>query len=229
VPAGRRGGGLLRTLVRGTGQLLITLGVVVLLFCVYELQVTGLYTRDQQKGLEQQFDAPAPTAAGGAPGGTSAPVPLGSAYARIWLPRLGVHFVVVEGVSVEDLKKGPGHYPGTAAPGGLGNTVISGHRTTYLAPFNRLDVLRPGDAVVVETRTTWWTYTVTGSQVVEPTAIEVTYPVPGRKGAAPSAHLLTLTTCNPKYSARQRLVVRGLLAASSPRAAGLPPALRGSA
>jgi len=224
-----------RTFVRGTGQLLITVGLVVLLFCLYELQVTGYYTKDQQNGLEQQFDQPLPTAAQLAgPGGRAVPpvVPLGNALARIWIPRLGrdYHYVVVEGVSVEDLKKGPGHYPGTALPGGLGNSVISGHRTTYLAPFSRLDVLRAGDAIVVETRTSWFTYRMTGRQVVAPTAIEVTYPVPGRRGSAPTQHLLTLTTCNPKYSARQRLVVRGELEDSLAKATGRrPPALPGGA
>jgi sortase A len=83
------------------------------------------------------------------------------------IPRLGDWNdrppVVVEGVSTSDLKKGPGHIPGTALPGELGNVVLSGHRTTYGAPFERFDELRPGDAVVVETRDTWFTYTVTGT------------------------------------------------------------------
>jgi sortase A len=133
--------------------------------------------------------------------------------------------VVFEGVSHEDLKRGPGHYPGTALPGVVGNMVISGHRTTYGAPFNRVDELHAGDPIVLETRDTWFTYRVTSEQVVAPTAVSVTYPVPGQKGAVPTKRLLTLTTCNPKYSATQRLIVHAILDTSLPKSAGTPPAL----
>lgn len=217
-----------RTLVRGVGEVLITLGVVVLLFCVYELWVTGVYTaRDQQdlgRQLTQTWEAPPST-----PGVAPPPVEplLGDAYARFYLPTLhgDRSTVVVEGVSVADLKKGPGHWPDSADPGQVGNLVISGHRTTYGAPFGDLGELSVGDALVVETRDSWFTYRVTGTEVVDPTALQVTLPVPDRPGVAPTEPVITLTTCNPKFSARQRLVVHGLLADSSPRSAGQPPAL----
>jgi sortase A len=111
----------------------------------------------------------------------------------------------------------------------VGNTVISGHRTTYGAPFNRVDELHAGDAIVLETRDTWFTYRVTGEQVVSPSAVEVTYAVPGKRDAVPTQRLLTLTTCNPKYSAKQRLIVHALLDSSSPKSAGDPPALTSGA
>jgi sortase A len=107
--------------------------------------------------------------------------------------------------------------------------VISGHRTTYGAPFNRVDELRTGDPIVLETRDTWYTYRVTSEQVVSPSAVEVTYPVPGQRGAVPTKRLLTLTTCNPKYSASQRLIVHALLDSSQPKSAGDPAALTGRA
>jgi sortase A len=227
------GGDAVRTGLRGLGQTLITFGVVVLLFCVYELEVTGLYTAQQQdrlgRQLTQQWAQEPITPA--QPGQPARPVPvalsLGGALARLHVPRFGAQYaeVVVEGVATEDLKRGPGHYPGTALPGALGNVVLSGHRTTYGQPFNRLDELSPGDAVVLETRDTWFTYRVTGTTIVSPTAIEVTYPVPGRAGQPPTQHLLTMTTCNPKYSARQRLVVRAVLQGQLPKANGPPPAL----
>jgi sortase A len=227
-------GEALRTAARGLGQALITVGVVLLLFCVYELYITGLYTDREQKALgaelSRQWDGPVAAAASpGEPAVVDEPVP-GGAYARLYVPRLygQASRTVVEGVEVPDLKKGPGHLPESAAPGELGNTVISGHRTTYSSPFADLDRLVPGDAVVVETRTAWLTYRATGSQVVSPSAVEVTYPVPGQRGAAPTERLLTLTTCNPKYSARQRLVVRAVLESSVPRSPGVrPPALQG--
>ena len=221
----------LRTFLRGVGQVLITAGVVLLLFAVYELKVPSLYTDQQQSTLGHQLDkqwespAPRPTAATVLEKWVA-----GQGVARIYFPTLGrkqVH-VVVEGVAHEDLKKGPGHYPGTALPGQLGNMVISGHRTTYGAPFNRLDELHVGDPIVIETRTAWFTYTVQRLYVVKPTAVGVTYPVPDHPGALPSQRLLTLTTCNPKYSAKQRLIVRGLLSSTllKTSASVRPPALR---
>jgi sortase A len=132
-------------------------------------------------------------------------------------------WVVVEGTSVETLKSGPGHIRGTALPGEVGNVVLSGHRTTYGAPFSRLDELRPGDSVVLETRDRWLSYTVRGTSIVRPTAIEVTYPVPGKRRATPTQRLLTLTTCHPRYSARQRMVVLAELTAEQGKDGG-PPA-----
>ena len=221
-----------RTVLRGIGQTLITLGVVVLLFCVYELKVTGVYTSKQQDKLDHALlhEWTQPPVAPTGPQGPSVPVAtLGSGIARIYLPTLGrkqVH-VVVEGVSHADLKKGPGHFPGTELPGQLGNMVISGHRTTYGAPFNRLDELDVGDAIVLETRTTFYTYTVQRLFVVKPSAIGVTYHVPDHKGATPTQRLLTLTTCNPKYSAKTRLIVRAVLSSVLAKGPGVvPPALR---
>ncbi len=192
---GRSGrvGDAVRTFLRGLGQTLITLGVVVLLFAFYEVYVTNLYTDREQARLgdriQQTWALPEPSPAKVA----VAPMP-GNAFAVLRMPRIektndigpGGAQVVVEGVSVEDLKKGPGHYPGTALPGAVGNFVVSGHRTTYGAPFNRVDELRVGDPIVVETRDTWFTYRVTGLQVVAPSAIEVTWPVPGKRGATPT-------------------------------------------
>jgi sortase A len=224
-----------RTVLRGVGQTLITFGVVVLLFCAYEVWFTNLYTAKEQtrlgSDLREQWAHPGPTAKPGDP--QLAGVALGSGFAVLWIPRVGMvgssAKVVVEGVGHEDLKRGPGHYPGTALPGQVGNLVISGHRTTYGAPFNRLDELQVGDAVVVETRDTWFTYRVVQQRVVSPSAVEVTYPVPGDRAAKPTKKLLTLTTCNPKYSARTRLVVSGELQSALPKAAGEPPALTGKA
>ena len=153
----------------------------------------------------------------------------GNALARLYLPTLdGPDHpqVVVEGVSHEDLKRGPGHYPGTAAPGEVGNVVVSGHRTTYAAPFRRVDELAVGDPVVVETRDRWFTYRVTELLVVAPSAAGELDAVPNDPTAVPRERLLTLTTCNPKYSARTRLVVRGTLASALAKAPGVrPPAL----
>jgi sortase A len=257
-----RSGDAVRTFLRGTGQLLITLGVVVLLFCVYELKVTNLVTAQAQEELSEELrrtwaepaartaePAPSPTSVPSAPP-VGAPTPratppppappqppppaeveLGSGMAVLRIPRLGDWNdeppVVVEGVRVADLKTGPGHMPGTALPGELGNLVVSGHRTTYGAPFSRLDELEVGDPVVVETRDAWFTYTVTGARVVSPSAVEVAWPVPGQAGATPTRRLMTMTTCHPRYSARSRLIVSAELTATDAKPGG-PPAALGS-
>jgi sortase A len=166
------------------------------------------------------------------PGPATPSVPktdLGKAFARLYFPTLGkrgLTRVVVEGVGVADLKKGPGHYPGTALPGQLGNLVISGHRTTYGAPFRHVDQLDPGDAIVVETRTAWFTYRVRRLSIVKPSAVEVTYPVPYHREAVPRERLLTLTTCHPAYSAKKRLIVLAVLESTLAKGPGVtPPAL----
>lgn len=208
-----------RAITRGLGELLITVGLVLLLFVGYELYGTSIYTDRQQSQLleeiERNWRRPA-AVAGDVPG-----------VAVLRIPRLGDGYkkVVVEGVSPDDLKKGPGHMPDTAQPGEVGNFVVSGHRTTYGAPFNRLDELRTGDAIVVETREQWLVYRMTEQRIVDPSAIEVTYPVPGQLGARPTDRLLTLTTCNPKYSAKTRLIVHAKLEDTRPRSAGPPPGL----
>lgn len=227
-------GDRLRWFARGVGQLLITLGVIVLLFTVYELKITGIYTHKEQKQLGKALDQSWQHIPLGPPTNAAKPLPyeVGQGIGRIYFPTLGkdVHFVVVEGVGREDLKKGPGHYPGTARFGAVGNSVISGHRTTYLAPFNRVDELHTGDPIVLETQSTWFTYTVQKETVVKPSAIEVTYPVPGNKDATPTQRLLTLTTCNPKYSASTRLIVRAVLQTTLAKGPGvLPVALSGRA
>lgn len=226
VPASGRGlGETLRTGARGLGQLLITLGVLVLLFVVYELWITNFYTASQQHRLahqlQQQWRHPTAINAG--------PPFDGTGIAILYIPRLGrnYHEVVVQGVSVQDLRKGPGHYPGTAMPGRVGNFVVSGHRTTYGAPFNRLNVLQKGDTIVIETRNHWYTYRVSGTQIVLPNDLAVIAPVPDHPGLRATRSMITLTTCNPEYSATQRLVVFGVLVGNRPRSAGAPAALQG--
>lgn len=221
----------LHLILRGVGQTLITAGLVILLFVSYELWFTGIETAREQNKLENAIEDLWRHGAGSysEPEALLKAIPIGSGVAVIRIPRFGRDWgkVVVEGVGVRDLRKGPGHYPGTQLPGQVGNFVVSGHRTTYGAPFNRVDELRPGDPIVVETKDLWYTYRVLRTEIVRPTAIDVTYPVPHEKGATPKNALITLTSCNPKYSARTRIVVYGQLSDTQPKADGPPPALEG--
>lgn len=217
----------LRSALSAIGGVLTGVGVLILLFVAYQLWGTGLYTAHRQDDLKAQFRAQAAT---GTPPtapridtvttmttATTTPTlsrPAGDAVAMVRIPKIGVEHAVVEGVGVADLRKGPGHYPQTPLPGEVGNAAIAGHRTTYGAPFNRLDELSPGDEIDVTTLQGSFTYRVAGSKVVTPDHVEVLDPTPDAR--------LTLTTCNPKYSAKQRLVVVATLVPGQPTPAASP-------
>lgn len=124
---------------------------------------------------------------------------VGTELGVLTVEKLGLSAVVFEGVDGDTLKKGPGHMPGTAVPGQPGNAVISGHRTTYGRPFFDFDQLKPGDRIELETAIGVTVYEVRSTEIVEPTDVWVTE---DRAGG-----WLTLTTCHPKFSARQRLIV----------------------
>jgi len=128
------------------------------------------------------------------------------------IPRIGLNTIVVQGTSTGDLYLGPGHYPGTPLPGQAGNSAIAGHRTTYGAPFYGLNELQTGDPVFVTTTQGRFCYQVTRQLVVKPSDVTVV--------AQTSTPELTLTTCNPRFSATSRLVVQASLVtppAPSPR------------
>ncbi len=216
------------------GRTMITAGVLILLFVGYQLWGTGIREAQAQNRLEDQFaealDAVAAptttstsTVEGSSTTSTTAPVPAapiepvleGEPTARLRIPKLDVDKIVVEGVSLHDLKKGPGHYPSTPLPGQKGNVAIAGHRTTYGAPFNRIDELVVGDEISVETVQGSFRYVVSEQHIVSPSQVDVL----DDKGDS----RLTLTSCHPKYSARQRIVVVAVLA---PDEVSLPPTPR---
>jgi sortase A len=200
--------------IRGLGELCITAGVIVMLFVTYELWGTGQYTSAQQDQLGKKL-----MKSWQAPKVTTEKVRLGNGLAMIRIPKFGkdYHYVVIEGVGVSDLRKGPGHYPGTALPGQVGNFVVSGHRTTYSAPFNKLGELDRGDEILIDTRDDQYVYKVTDRRIVKPTEVDVTAPVPFHPGRRPTDRMITLTTCHPKYSAAKRMIIFGELASAVPR------------
>jgi sortase A len=125
----------------------------------------------------------------------------GDPVARIELPRIGVDKIVVAGVDKNDLKKGPGHYPETPLPGQLGNSAIAGHRTTFGQPFFDIDKLETGDEIIVTTLAGRYVYRVTGQEIVSPSEYQVI------ATTDPTVATLTLTSCHPKYTARERIIV----------------------
>jgi sortase A len=192
------------------GRTCITVGALLLLFVVYQLWGTGIRERQAQHKLDNQFDEVVEAQAAKFPNPvdrTATIPPEGEPVAHIRIPKIGVDKVVVEGVGVPDLKKGPGHYPETPLPGQKGNAAIAGHRTTYGAPFNRVDELKPGDEIFVDTVQGSFRYLMVEQQIVSPSAVEVLED----KGD----NRLTLTACHPKYSARQRIVIVAELAADA--------------
>ncbi len=140
----------------------------------------------------------------------------GDALARLEIPRLGTDHIVVAGVETSDLKKGPGHFPETPLPGQLGNSAIAGHRTTYGQPFYDVDKLEPGDEMIVTTLTGTFVYVVTGQEIVQPTDYYVV------ATTDPTVATLTLTSCDPRWTAENRIVIRGVLDPERSAAVGEP-------
>lgn len=220
-----------RKTLRGIGQTLISLGVVVLLFIVYEAFITDIFTAREQAKLtaeleEEWQDVPADQINQEI---NFADVPVGDAFAVLRIPAFGPDYaqVVVEGTTNAALEKGPGHYPDTAGPGEVGNFSIAGHRVGKGSPFLNLDKLKPGDAIVFETQANWYVYRVIGNPqtgdfgdpayptegqlITDPGHYQVIMPVPDQPDATPTQKLLTLTTCHPKFSAAERLIIHGYL------------------
>jgi sortase A len=211
----------LRIGIRTLGELMITAGLLLLLFSAYEVWGKAAIVAGHQAELDSQLNREWST-----PPPTSAPpsdLPGGS-IARLYIPRLGKHWVVVEGVRQIDIRYAPGHYPSSAQAGQIGNFSVAGHRSPAI--FWDLDKMRAGDVVVVETRTTFYIYKVTSTEIVKPTAVEVVAPVPDQPGVKPTVAMLTLTTCNPKWDNYQRLIVHGQLDRSQDRGAGQPVELQ---
>jgi sortase A len=218
-------GSRIRAGVRVSGELMITFGLIVLLFAGYEVFGNSAKVENEQGALANQLDEQwnDPTVAPSIGPSKAVPAAPGkNLVGRLYIPKLGMEWVVVNGVRPQDIRYAPGHYPDTADPGQIGNFSIAGHRIRKI--FWRLDELKPGDVIGVETRSNWYVYRVSSSEVVKPTAVEVVAPVPGKPNAKPTTAMLTLTTCNPKFNNYQRLIVHAKLVDTVPRDATLPGA-----
>ncbi len=135
-------------------------------------------------------------------------VEVGDAIGRVKLPSIGVDWLMVQGTTTGSLRKGPGHYPDTPLPGQRGTVAVAGHRTTYLAPFRRLDDVRRGDPAILDLPYGRFTYRVTGTKIVPADAVWVTRSV--------GYDQVVLTACHPLYSASQRIVVFARLVRAEP-------------
>ena len=215
-------GSRIRAGIRVSGELMITFGLIVLLFAGYEVYGNSAKVQDEQNTLANELDQQwnDPTVA---PSGPAAPAAPGTnLVGRLYIPKLDKEWVVVNGVRPADIRYAPGHYPDTALPGKVGNFSVAGHRIKKI--FWRIDELKTGDVIGVETRDSWFVYKVTGQEIVKPSAVEVVAPVPDKPGVKPTKALLTLTTCNPKFNNYQRLIVHAQLVSTVPRDPTLPDA-----
>lgn len=194
-----------------TGRSLIVLGLLMLGFVGYQLWGTGISEAREQQNLEQQFELPRLESA----------IPeSGDVVGRIRIPSLRVDKMVVAGVSWKALKKGPGLFPNSPLPGQYGNVAIAGHRTSFGAPFARINELDEGDVIELETSSGTHTYTVTGPpRVVPPTAVDVVRTVDEDRA------MLTLVSCHPKWTASKRIVVTAEMTPENPPASATPVVL----
>ena len=202
------------------GELLITVGAFLVMFVGWQVfwtdVVSGADASQVVTTIEQDPVGPAwvqPERA-----------KLGDAFAIVRIPRFGATnaWPLYEGTTTDVLMRGVGHYIGTDLPGEVGNFAMAGHRTTYGKPFNRIDKLAAGDVVLVETKDTYYVYRVTGHEIVPPSRMSVLLPVPDAPEREATVATLTMTSCHPEFSARERYVVFAALDAEYPRATGVP-------
>lgn len=212
------------------GEVLITLGVLLGLFVVWQLWWTDVVADRAQAQVvadmgwawtvEQPVPTPEPTTEPAVRHTEPAPVVAepahAASFATLHVPRWGLDYVrpISQGTSKSDVLDvlGLGHYEDTAMPGAVGNFAVAGHRVTYGKPLNRIEELAVGDSLIVQTEQAWYVYQVTEAVVVSPQQVDVLLPVPSQPGVAATEAVMTLTTCHPMYSARERYVVYATLA-----------------
>ncbi|MGZ0712187.1 class E sortase (plasmid) [Coraliomargarita sp. W4R53] len=226
------------------GEILITLGVVTLLFVVWQLWVGdiiyGAERNEAGQELSQEWDqeyvelAPTPSATEDPSPGTATPVVIPEpadteVFGIMRIPRFGDDYQVeiAGGVTRAGTLDpiGIGHYPGTNMPGEVGNFALAAHRTTFGKPFNRLADLHVGDAIVVETKDGWYTYRFRTLEYVTPSEVEVLLPVPQAPDVPAEGSYITLTSCSPMYSLAERIVSYGVFESFTPRSEGPPTSL----
>lgn len=240
------------------GEILVTLGVLALLFAFWDVVWTNVQSSREQshvaQRLDDQWDSRNPRP-------LTAPTE-GTAFARLFIPSFGpdFDFAVVKGTSDEDLRKGPGQYLDSQDPGKPGNLALAGHRVGRGSPFNDLGLLSTCDAIVVETAGAWNVYRVLpidvpaqdrqraaeacmdpalaqkvttgayegvqGRHITNPGDVNVINPIPNQPSLEVSpddAAMLTMTTCHPQFSNKERMIVHAVLVRSDQKQPGYYP------
>lgn len=230
------------------GELLLTAGVLALLFLAWELWWTGVQAGSVQDKAVEDFlretrpSAAAPQDAGappvdqgtppvdhGDPPVAESPAP-GETFGVIYIPRFGPDYSrpLAEGTGTDVLDTlGLGHYPSTAMPGAPGNFAVAGHRQTHGAVLDNIHTLVPGDEIYVQTKDGFYTYVFRNEEIVLPNRADVLLPVPTEPGTEPTESLLTLTSCNPRFGEQERIIAYSVLDSWQPLSAGPPAAIAG--
>jgi sortase A len=231
------------------GELLITAGVLVLLFLGWQFSLNGIMLNNQQASdannlaqgwatspaepaatpTAEPVDPAAPAVPGfqnGEPPVMSTAVENTEAFAVMYVPRFGADFkkTIAEGVDPRAVLNngGAGHYTNSQMPGEVGNFAIAAHRDGWGSPFLKINELQLGDKIYIETQDGWYTYTYRSSEYVTPFGVGVIDPVPQVPDATPVDRLITLTSCNPLYVASERIIAYGVLTDWTPRSVGAP-------
>ncbi|MGC2939003.1 MULTISPECIES: class E sortase [unclassified Brevibacterium] len=237
-PAQREPLGPIRGTVRTFGELCITAGLILILFVVWQLWWTDIQANRDNEVLADELtqdwanqdpnelpdDPDEPVVAD--------PVDKNSAFGIFYIPRFGDDYyrTVAEGVDLEPVlnRMGVGRYPNSAMPGEVGNFSIAGHRVTYGKPLNQIANLRPGDEIIVQTKDGFYTYTFRNFDIILPDAVEVLSPVPDEPDFKGKDRILTMTACNPMFSARERYVAYAELTDWTPASDGAPDNIKDS-
>lgn len=232
------------SLVGVLGELLITAGVIVMLFLGWYVWLNDIVAGNEQQQaaeevqqelqdrwergegvVERPSDPGEPVVA--------EPAAAGEVFATLIVPRFGDDYArpIAGGVDLRTVLNnrqiGIGHYLETQMPGEIGNFAVAAHRTTYGAPFADIAELRVGDLIYVETADGWYEYAFRGLEYVWPTAVQVLEPVPQAPQVEPTDRILTMTSCNPKFSSAERIIAYAVMENWYPRADGPPASLAG--
>jgi sortase A len=207
------------------GEILITLGLVMLLMVAYQLWWTNVQADRATASAAQTLSTSWEKQAAPKPVEQRQPK-VGEAFAKMYIPRLkdkvwGIP--VLQGVGAEQLSQGVGHYIDTAMPGEIGNFATAAHRATNGEPFRNIDLIEKGDRVYVETQHNWFVYRLEKDRIVSPEDVWVIDPVPGEPDETPTRALITLTTCHPRWASYERWIWWGTLEESIDKKTGTTP------
>jgi sortase A len=229
------------------GELFLTAGVLVLLFLGWQLWLNDIVVGNEQRDAAVEFsdtlgEKPSTTPEPSDPEDAEEPenqgdpvstisTEMNKGFATLYVPRFGADYVRIigEGVGLSAVLNkaslGVGHYPQTQLPGEVGNFALAAHRTTWGAPFGSIGDLQLGDKIYVQTADGWYTYGFRNHEYVLPTGVGVLEPVPQAPGVAAGERFITLTSCNPRFSAAERIVAYGVLESWHPASEGMPAEL----
>ena len=217
------------TVLSVIGELLITAGMILMLYVGWQIFINDPTIGAQQEQTSKTYVQPNATA--------DKPfaqikhnLKQGKVFGKLYIPRFGKTYerLIGQGTfqKITLNKIGPGHYLSSEWPGQVGNFAVAAHRTSHGAPFNKIDTLTEGDLVFVETNDGWFTYKYLQTAIVDPSEVDVINSVPkGLTGAHPGGKYMTMTSCHPKWTNRQRIVVWLELIGEQSTSQGKPTAL----